>query len=76
MLIQTVAFGWVFEDLLGGKGTHAIIFSGALFAIGAVAILFVSPPKETEESPIMPPGAPSFLAWHYYFIRKLAEGGP
>ena len=58
MLIQTVTFGWIFENLLGGQGTNAIMFAGALFALGAVAMTWVSPPPETEESPIMPLGAP------------------
>jgi maltose/moltooligosaccharide transporter len=55
MLIQTVTFGWIFTNLLGSDGTNAIIFSGVLFAIG-VAMLWVNPPKENEESPIMPLG--------------------
>jgi maltose/moltooligosaccharide transporter len=58
MRIQTVTFGWIFENVLGGDGTNAIIFSGVLFAIGGVAMLWVNPPQETEESPIMPLGAP------------------
>ena len=58
MLIQTFTFGWIFKHLLGDFGPNALIFAGTLFAIGAVAMLFVSAPKETEESPIMPLGAP------------------
>jgi maltose/moltooligosaccharide transporter len=58
MLIQTVTFGWIFTNLLGSDGTNAIIFSGVLFAIG-VAMLWVNPPKENEESPIMPLGGPT-----------------
>jgi len=58
MLIQTVTFGWIFENVLGGQGTNAIIFAGVLFAIGGVAMLWGSPPSETEESPIMPLGSP------------------
>jgi len=58
MHIQTVTFGWIFENVLGGQGTNAIIFAGVLFAIGGVAMLWVSPPSETEESPIMPLGSP------------------
>jgi maltose/moltooligosaccharide transporter len=59
MLIQTVTFGWIFTNLLGSDGTNAIIFSGVLFAIGGVAMLWVNPPKENEESPIMPLGGPT-----------------
>jgi maltose/moltooligosaccharide transporter len=58
ILIQTVTFGWIFENVLGGSGPNAIIFSGVLFAIGGVAMLWVNPPSETEESLIMPLGSP------------------
>jgi maltose/moltooligosaccharide transporter len=59
MLIQTVTFGWIFTNLLGSDGTNAIMFAGVLFAIGGVAMLWVNPPKENEESPIMPLGGPT-----------------
>jgi maltose/moltooligosaccharide transporter len=58
MLVETVTFGWIFENLLGGDGTNAIMFAGALLGCGALAMTWVSPPPETEESPIMPLGAP------------------
>src|ERR671921_1542448 len=56
MLIQTVTFGWIFEHLLDGKGTNAIMLAGVLLGIGAVAMLWVNPPSEADESPIMPLG--------------------
>jgi maltose/moltooligosaccharide transporter len=56
MLIQTVTFGWIFEHLLDGKGSNAIMLAGVLLAIGAVAMLWVNPPDEADESPIMPLG--------------------
>ena len=56
MLIQTVTFGWIFTHLLDGKGSNAMMLAGALMAIGAVAMLFVNPPDEADESPIMPLG--------------------
>jgi maltose/moltooligosaccharide transporter len=56
MLIQTVTFGWIFEHLLGGKGSNAIMLAGILLGIGAVAMLWVNPPDEADESPIMPLG--------------------
>jgi maltose/moltooligosaccharide transporter len=56
MLIQTVTFGWIFQHLLGGKGSNAIMLAGVLLAIGAVAMLWVNPPDEADESPIMPLG--------------------
>jgi len=57
MLIETVTFGWIFKHLLGGKGSNAILVAGVLMAIGAVAMLWVNPPDEADESPIVPLGA-------------------
>jgi maltose/moltooligosaccharide transporter len=56
MLIETVSFGWIFSHFLHNKGTNAIMFAGALLAIGAVAMLWVNPPDEAHESPIVPLG--------------------
>jgi maltose/moltooligosaccharide transporter len=57
MLLETVTFGWIFTHLLGSKGSNAIMLAGALLAIGAVAMLWVNPPAEADESPIVPLGA-------------------
>ncbi len=59
MLVQTLTFGWIFENLLGSDGTNAIMFAGVLLGCGALAMTWVNPPKENEESSIMPLGAPS-----------------
>jgi maltose/moltooligosaccharide transporter len=59
MLVETLTFGWIFENLLGSDGTNAIMFAGALLGCGALAMTWVNPPTETEESPIMPLGAPT-----------------
>jgi maltose/moltooligosaccharide transporter len=56
MLIQTITFGWIFNHLLGGKGSNAIMLAGILLGIGAVAMLWVNPPDEADESPIVPLG--------------------
>jgi maltose/moltooligosaccharide transporter len=56
MLIETVTFGWIFTHWLDGKGSNAIMLAGVLMAIGAVAMLWVNPPAEEDESPIMPLG--------------------
>ncbi|MDT7579970.1 MAG: maltose/moltooligosaccharide transporter [Pseudonocardiales bacterium] len=56
MLVQTVTFGWIFNHLLGGKGSNAMTLAGVLLGIGAVAMLWVDPPDEQDESPIMPLG--------------------
>ncbi len=57
MLIETVTFGWIFNHLLGSKGSNAIAVAGVLMAIGAVAMLWVNPPHEADESPIVPLGS-------------------
>ncbi|HZA04709.1 MAG TPA: MFS transporter, partial [Propionibacteriaceae bacterium] len=57
MLIQTLTFGWIFENLLGNRGTNAILLAGVLLGCAAIAILWVNPPKSDEESPVMPLGA-------------------
>jgi maltose/moltooligosaccharide transporter len=57
MLIETVTFGWIFSHLLDSKGSNAITLAGVLMGIGAVAMLWVNPPDEADESPIMPLGA-------------------
>jgi maltose/moltooligosaccharide transporter len=57
MLVQTVTFGWIFNHLLDSKGSNAITLAGVLLGIGAVAMLWVDPPDEADESPIMPLGA-------------------
>ena len=57
MLIETVTFGWIFNHLLDNKGSNAIMLAGVLMGIGAVAMLWVNPPDEADESPIMPLGS-------------------
>jgi maltose/moltooligosaccharide transporter len=50
------AFGWIFENLLGSSGANAIILSGALLCVAALAMLWIRPPAEDEESELMPLG--------------------
>jgi maltose/moltooligosaccharide transporter len=56
MLIETVTFGWIFGHFLNNKGANAITLAGVLMAVGAVAMLWVNPPDEADESPIVPLG--------------------
>ena len=56
MLIQTLTFGWIFENLLGSLGTNAILLAGALLGCAALAMLWVNPPKSDEESSVLPLG--------------------
>jgi maltose/moltooligosaccharide transporter len=57
MLVETVTFGWIFTHLLDSKGSNAITLAGVLMAIGALAMLWVNPPDEADESPIVPLGS-------------------
>jgi maltose/moltooligosaccharide transporter len=57
MLIETVTFGWIFKHLLDSKGSNAMMLAGILLAVGAVAMLWVNPPSEADESPIVPLGS-------------------
>ncbi len=57
MLIETVTFGWIFNNLLDSKGSNAITLAGVMLGIGAVAMLWVNPPDEVDESPIVPLGS-------------------
>jgi maltose/moltooligosaccharide transporter len=57
MLIQTVTFGWIYENLLGSSGSNAMLVAGVLLGLAALAMLWVNPPHSDEDSPVMPLGA-------------------
>jgi maltose/moltooligosaccharide transporter len=61
MLIQNVSFGWIFEHLLGGRGANAIMLCGGLLLVAALAMLWINPPTEDEESELMPLGSPRHI---------------
>ncbi len=54
MLIQTLTFGWIFENLLDNRGTNAILLAGALLGCAALAMLWVNPPAADEDSSVLP----------------------
>ena len=56
MLIQTLTFGWIFENLLGNRGTNAMLVAGVLLGCAALAMLWVNPSRADEESSVMPLG--------------------
>jgi maltose/moltooligosaccharide transporter len=56
MLIQTLTFGWIFENLLDSSGTNAMIVAGALLGCAALAMLWVNSPRPDEDSSVMPLG--------------------
>jgi maltose/moltooligosaccharide transporter len=76
MLVETLTFGWIFENLLGGSGPNAIMFAGVLLGLGGLAMLTVNPPKETEESDIMPLGAPRRIDAVYDRVIVGSDGSP
>jgi maltose/moltooligosaccharide transporter len=76
MLVETLTFGWIFENLLGSDGTNAIMFAGVLLGCGALAMTWVNPPRETEESPIMPLGSPRRIDAVYDRVIVGSDGTP
>jgi len=54
MLIQTLTFGWIFDNLLDSRGTNAILLAGVLLGCAALSMLWVNPPHGDEDSSVMP----------------------
>ena len=50
MLIQTLTFGWIFENLLGSQGTNAILLAGALLGCAAPGDAVGQPAAADEDS--------------------------
>jgi maltose/moltooligosaccharide transporter len=56
MLIETLTFGFIFENFLDAKGTSAILLAGGLLGCAGLAMLWVNAPPSDEESTVMPLG--------------------
>src|SRR5918998_1229 len=56
MLIQTLTFGFIFENFLDSQGTNAMVMAGALLGCAALAMLWVNSPRPDEDSSVMPLG--------------------
>jgi maltose/moltooligosaccharide transporter len=60
MLIQTVTFGTIFENVLGDNPSNAIAFAGILLAVAAGAMTWIKEPpivRDVDALLAMPAGA-------------------
>ena len=48
-LLETVTFGWVYENLLGSNPTNAITFTGVLMGLGAIAMTWINEPPTIRD---------------------------
>ena len=74
MLIQTLTFGWIFENLLDSRGTNAILLAGVLLGCAAIAMLWVNPPAGDEDSNIMPLGPRHITVYNQVIVGS--DGTP
>jgi maltose/moltooligosaccharide transporter len=62
MLIQSVTFGWVYEQVLGANPNNAIVFAGVLLGLAAVTMLWIKEPpiiRDVDDVTHMPTAAPT-----------------
>lgn len=52
MIIESLTFGFIYKNFLGDDPINAMMFSGALFAVAAIAMTWIRPPK--HQSPVIP----------------------
>ena len=76
MLFETLTFGWIFEHLLGGSGSRAMLLAGILLACAGLAMLWVNPPRQDEESSLMPLGSPRNIQSVYDNVIVGSDGTP
>jgi maltose/moltooligosaccharide transporter len=48
MFIQTISFGPIFKNLLGGNSVNAMLFAGAFFVIAALLATRLNMPKKEQ----------------------------
>lgn len=75
MLVQTVTFGWIFENVLDSKGTNAMLMAAALLGCAAIAMLWVNAPNESDDSSLVPLAAPRELTIYNRVIVG-SDGSP
>lgn len=75
-LVETVTFGWIYEQLLGTDPTKACIFIGIMFALAGLAATWVNPPKASDESSLMPLGSPRRMTSLYNRVIVGSDGTP
>ena len=49
MFIETLTFGAIFKNLLGGSAVNAILFAGIFFILAAILILRLNEPVQEKE---------------------------
>ncbi len=54
MILQTISFGYIYKNLLGGNPNYAISFAGVLLLVACVATLRVKPTTHASDETIMP----------------------
>ncbi|MDQ3866393.1 MAG: MFS transporter [Actinomycetota bacterium] len=55
MLIETVTFGAIYSSVLDANPTNALMFSGGLLFLAALAMLWIEAPRQAEEEEVEPP---------------------
>ncbi len=55
MLIETVTFGAIYSSVLDANPTNAMMFSGGLLFLAALAMLWIEAPRQAEEEEAEPP---------------------
>ena len=52
-LLETVTFGWIYENLLGKDPTNAITFTGVLMGLAAIAMTWINEPPTIRDMDVV-----------------------